>query len=395
MGTQLVGEAGFPVFIIILVLAMILWAMAFSRLVPGFRIILDSRNGIDIPWVQSGWLAFAWAYLMVSIWPAIDVLLVEDPWEFSDLLLMVVGGLLLFMMMAVIAPNGTYKGADGDARYLEEAPLFFGLFAAYQVWLVLMDNVFFGGADAARIGIAGTAIVAAVILAFARSMSVQKILSPVAWLLAGVAVVMQTNDAITGTLARPDDVAPMQGWLVSLFIGGVALAVFMAVGFTMVQLLNKHSGFRPYVTHTALATWFFFWMLVIWWRVPLLTSDGWEYYEFLFASIGPLLVFLTWTFVAPQATNGDAAAARAQYFDKAPQIFGMMILVAAWAVVFDAWLVGGSEGVAASLGWVLALILFMVARRSISAHLHGAAVVFLWLVMIGEFAVEASRTVPG
>ena len=394
MGTQLVGEAGFPVFIIILVFAMILWAMAFSRLVPGFRIIVDSRNGIDIPWVQSGWLTFAWAYLMVSIWPLIDILLVEDPWDFTDFALMVVGGLLFFMTAAAIAPNGTYKGADGDARYLEVAPLFFGLFAAYQVWLVLMDNVFFGGADAARISIAGIAIVAAVILAFARNMSAQKILSPIAWLLAAVSVVMQANDTISGTLARPDDVAPLQGWIVSLFIGSVALAVFMAIGMTMVQLLNKHSGFRPYITHTALAVWFFFWMLLIWWRVPQLTTDGWEYHEFLFASIGPLLLFLTWTFLSPQATNNDADAARTQYFDKTPQVFGLMILLAAWAIAFDAWLVGGGEGVAAATAWAVALVIFVVVRRSTNAQLHGAAVIFLWLVMIGEFAIEASRSVP-
>lgn len=162
----------------------------------------------------------------------------------------------------------------------------------------------------------------------------------------------------------------------------------------MVQLLNKHSGFRPYVTHSALAAWFFFWMVLIWWRVPLLTSDGWEYYEFLFASIGPLLVFLTWTFVAPQSTNGDAAAARAQYFGKAPQIYGMMILVAAWAIVFDAWLVGGGEGAAAAIAWAVALVFFIVVRRSTNARLHGAAVILLWLVMIGEFAVEASRSIP-
>ena len=46
MGEPLTGEAAFPLFILIIVLAMILWAMAFVRLVPGFRTILDSRNGI-------------------------------------------------------------------------------------------------------------------------------------------------------------------------------------------------------------------------------------------------------------------------------------------------------------------------------------------------------------
>ena len=72
MGSPLTGEAAFPIFIIIIVLAMILWAMSFTRLAPGFRTVLDTRNGINVPWVQTGWLAFAWAFLFVSLWPVID-----------------------------------------------------------------------------------------------------------------------------------------------------------------------------------------------------------------------------------------------------------------------------------------------------------------------------------
>ena len=144
------GDAAFPLFIIIIVLAMILWAMSFVRLVPGFRTVLDTRNGIQVPWVQTGWLVFAWAFLFVSLWPVIDVLLVEE-WEFTDVLLVTVGGLLFFLAAATIAPDGTYDGADGDARYLEIAPVFFVVVAAYQVWLIVMDVIVFGGAGAARI----------------------------------------------------------------------------------------------------------------------------------------------------------------------------------------------------------------------------------------------------
>jgi hypothetical protein len=383
-----------PMFVVLLVVAMILWALAFSRLVPGFRIILDSKSGITVPWVQTGWVMFAWAFLFVSFWPLLDVMGVEA-WDFSDLLLVVLGGLLFFVAAAAIAPNATYAGADGDARYLEEAPVFFGLFAAYQVWLVVVDNVVFGGADAARIGLSATAIVAALILAFARSMSLQKILSPVAWILATAAVVLQANDVIGGTLSRPDDAAPLQGWIVALLIGAIALSVLLMVAMTMVQLVNRHSGFRPYVTHAAWGIWFFFWMLLIWWRMPLLVTDGWEYYEFLFATIGPLLVFLTWTFLAPQGTDGSADKARIQYFDKAPQAFGMMVLVAAWAVVFDAWLVGGTEGITGAIGWGVALVLFLALRYSSNAQLHGGVVIFAWLLLIGEFALELSRGVSG
>jgi hypothetical protein len=393
MGTALTGDAAFPVFIIILVLAMILWAMAFTRLVPGFRTILDSKNGISVPWVQTGWVAFAWAFLFVSIWPLVDVLLVEE-WEFTDLLLMALGGFIFFFAAAAIAPDGTYAGADGDARYLEVAPIFFGLFAAYQAWLVVMDNVIFEGADAARIGISAVAIVASLILAFARNMSIQKVLSPLAWVLAAAAVVMQAEEVIGGTLTRAADLAPVQGWIAALFIGCVALAVFFAIAVTMVQLTNKHSGFRPYVTHTAWSVWFLFWMMLVWWRTPLLATDGWEYHEFLFFSIGPLVVFLTWTFLAPQGTGGDPAAARAQYFEKAPQAFGGLALLSVWAIVANIWFVDGAEAYTSGIGWAIALALFIAMTRSSDPRLHGGVVALAWVLLASEYAYEIEQGVP-
>ena len=164
-----------PTNIIIIVLAMILWALAFVRLAFGFRTIVDSKNGIQVSWVQIGWVVFAWAFLIASFWPVINVLLKED-WVFSDLLLMVIAGLLFFLAAAAIAPDGTYKDADGEARYLEVAPIFFVLFAVYQVWLIVMDNVLFGGADAVRIGLSIGAIVLSLILAFVQEHErVQKI----------------------------------------------------------------------------------------------------------------------------------------------------------------------------------------------------------------------------
>ena len=393
MGSPLTAEAAFPLFVIIIVLAMILWAMSFVTLVPGFRTVLDSRNGIQVPWVQTGWLVFSWAFLFVSLWPVIDVLLVEE-WQFTDVLLVTVGGLLFFLAANAIAPDATYEGADGDDRYLEIAPVFFVLFAAYQVWLVVMDVIVFDGAGAARIGISSIAIIASLVLAVARNMSVQKVLSPAAWILAAVTVSLQTDGVLNGTLARPPDVAPLQGWIVALFIGCVAIAVFFAIGMTMVQLINRHSGFRPYATHVAWAIWYFFWMLIVWWRTPLFVTDGWEFYELLFVTIGPLIVFLTWTFLAPQATGGDATAARAQYFDKAPQTFGGLALLAAWAIVVEIWFVDGAEAITSGIGWAIALVLFVALTRSDNPRLHGGVAAFAWILLASEYAYAIERGIP-
>ena len=382
-----------PTNIIILVLAMVLWALAFVRLAFGFRTIIDSKSGIRVPWVQIGWVVFAWAFLIASFWPVIDTLLQEE-WVFRDLLLVVFAGLLLFLASAAIAPDGTYKDADGEARYLEVAPLFFGLFAVYQVWLIVMDNVFFGGADAVRIGLSIGAIILAVVLAFSKNMSVQKFVSVVAWILTGLVVILQSNKVIVGALVRPDDLAVHQGWIVALWVGSLALAVLLAVALTMVQLINRHSGFRPYITHSAWSLWFFFWMLLIWWRTPTLATAGWEYVHLLVVTAGPLLLFLSWTFLAPQGTEGSAEAAKAQYFEKAPQAFLLLAVIAGWAILINLWLVGGTTAVTAGIGWAVMLVLFFALTRSSNPRLHGAGVAFAWVLLIAEFIFELIRGVP-
>jgi hypothetical protein len=163
---------------------------------------------------------------------------------------------------------------------------------------------------------------------------------------------------------------------------------------TMVELVNRHRGFRPYATPTAWAVWYFFRMLIVWWRAPLLATDGWEYYHLLFFTIGPLVVFLTWTFLAPQATGGDAAAARAQYFDKAPQAFGRLALLAAWVVVVDIWFVDGAEVITSGIGWAIGFVLFIALARSDNARLHAAGAAFAWVLLASEYAYAIERGVP-
>ena len=140
--------------------------------------------------------------------------------------------------------------------------------------------------------------------------------------------------------------------------------------------------------------WFFFWMLLVWWRTPLLATDGWEYYHLLFFTIGPLVVFLTWTFLAPQATGGDAAAARSQYFDKAPQAFGGLALLSAWAIVATIWFVDGAEVATSAIGWAVALALFIALTRSSNPRLHAGVVAFAWVLLASEYAYEIERGVP-
>jgi hypothetical protein len=207
-------------------------------------------------------------------------------------------------------------------------------------------------------------------------------------------VILQANKVILGTLVRPDDLAPHQGWIVALWVGCIALAVLMAIALTMVQLINRHSGFRPYLTHTAWSLWFFFWMLLIWWRTPLLATAGWEYVHLLVVTIGPLILFLAWTFLAPQGTEGDAEAAKTQYFEKAPQGFRLMALLAVWAIVINLWLIGGTTAITASIGWVVGLVLFFALTRSSSPRLHAAVVAFAWVLLIAEYIFELMRGLP-
>jgi hypothetical protein len=388
-----VQAATFPTNVTILVVGMILWGLATTRIIFGARALLDKNSGIQVSWVQIGWNIFAWAFLFASFWPIIDVLL-QETWVISDLLFVVVGGLVLFFAAAVIAPDGTYKEAGGEARYLEVAPLFFVLFAAYQVWLVISDNVYAGGADAVRIGLSIGAIIFSLVLAFSKNMSVQKFVSIVAWILAGLIVILQANKVIVGTLVRPDDMAPLQGGIVALWLGCMLVSIVAMVLLTMAPIVNRHSGFRPYITHTAWSLWFFFWALFIWWQSPSLATPGWNYIHFLFITLGPLLTILAWTFLMPQGTDGDAEAAKAQYFEKVPQAFRLMALVAVWAIVLNLWLIGGTTALVATIGWVVGLLLFIALTRSSNPRLHGAVTAFAWLLLIAEYILEIMRGMP-
>ena len=388
-----VQAATFPTYITILVVGMILWALATTRIIFGARALLDRNSGIQVSWVQIGWNIFVWAFLFASYWPFIDVLL-QETWVVSDLLFVTIGGLVLFFAAAVIAPDGTYKEAGGEARYLEVAPLFFVLFAAYQVWLVYSDIVYAGGADGVRIGLSIGAIIFSLILAFSKNMSVQKFVSIVAWILAGLIVILQANKVIVGTLVRPDDMAPLQGGIVALWLGCMLVSIVAMVLLTMAPIVNRHSGFRPYITHTAWSLWFFFWALFIWWRSPSLATPGWEYIHFVFITIGPLLAILSWTFLMPQGTDGDAEAAKAQYFEKAPQAFRLLALLAVWAIVFNLWLIGGTKALVATIGWVVGLLLFIALTRSSNPRLHGAVAAFAWVLLIAEYIYEIMRGMP-
>ena len=388
-----VQAATFPTNIVILVLGMILWALATVQIIFGWRTLVDKKNGVQVSWVQIGWTVFVWAFLFASFWPVIDILL-QETWVISDLLFVTVGGLLLFFAAAVIAPDGTYKEAGGDKRYLEVAPLFFGFFAAYQVWLVVSDNVYGGGADAVRIGLSVGAIIFSLVLAFAKNMSVQKFVSVLAWILTGLVVILQANRVIVGSLVRPDDLAPLQGGITAIWLGAMLLTVVAMVLLGMAPIVNRYSGFRPYRTHTAWAFWFFFWALLIWWQSPSLATPGWEYIHLLFITIGPVLALLAWTFLGPQGTDGDAEAAKAQYFEKAPQGFRLMAGLAVWAIVFNLWLVGSTTGIAASIGWVIALVLFIVLSRSPNPRTHTWVTAFAWVLLIAEFIFELMRGVP-
>ena len=172
------------------------------------------------------------------------------------------------------------------------------------------------------------------------------------------------------------------------------LTVVAMVLLGMAPIVNRYSGFRPYRTHTAWAFWFFFWALLIWWQSPSLATPGWEYIHLLFITIGPVLALLAWTFLGPQGTDGDAEAAKAQYFEKAPQGFRLMAGLAVWAIVFNLWLVGSTTGIAASIGWVIALVLFIVLSRSPNPRTHTWVTAFAWVLLIAEFIFELMRGVP-
>lgn len=388
---EVLREAMWPTWIVVLVGSATIFAQAFVRLIFGFYVVVDRSNGIRIPWVQIGWMIFLWAFLFASYWPVVDILADPD-WTFGEFLYMTAGALLLFAAAYALAPSATYAGADGESRYLETGPLFFGLFAAVLVWLVLYANVVKDGPIA--LGILGAVlIVATIALAISKSITFHRYVSVAIWVGAAIVVVLQVTDVIDGSL-RSSELAPIQGGVIAIWLASFIISIFLLIMIAMGQYLDRRSGFRPYLVHAAWVFWLLVSLLLVWWRSPLLVTEGWDYHHFIFVSVAPLFVALAWIFLMPTATGGDAQEAKAQYFQKAPQAFTMLALAAAWAIVMNLWLIGSDTAIIASIGWAILLALFVGMTRSNDWRLHAGAAVFAWVLLIGELALELERGVP-
>jgi hypothetical protein len=388
---EMLAEAVWPTWILVLVASAAIYAQAFVRMIFGFRTIIDKSAGVKVWWVQLGWLTFLWLFVFASYWPVVDILAQPD-WTFGEFLYMVLGALLMFLTAYVISPDGTYVGADGPNRYLEVAPLFFGLFAGAQIWLSVYDLVFRDGSGAVG-ALGGVLVLMAIALAITKNKTFHKVGSIVLWVGALGLAMGQVANVIDGSL-RQGETAPIQGGVMAIWLASVVISVALLIMITMAQLLNRHSGFRPYPIHTAWCLWLFGWLILIWWRSPLLVTEGWDYHHFIFFSVPPLLVSLAWLFFLPAPTGGNAEAARVQYFDRSHQAFPLLALVAVWAIVMNAWLIDGTSATVALIVWAVVLVLFVAMSRYDDRRLHIAAVVIAWAMLISEFALDLDRGVP-
>jgi hypothetical protein len=388
---EMLQQAIWPTFIIVLVASAAIYAQAFVRLVFGFFFVVDRKNGITISWLQLGWMIFLWAFLFASYWPVVAIL-VEPDWTFGEFLYTTAGAILIFLAAYAISPDATYLKSDGEQRYRGAAPLFFGFFAAVQIWLVYYANVISDAPMA--LGVLGVVSIAFTIaLAVVKNQKFQQVVSIVIWIGATVLVVLQAADVIDGAL-RTGETAPIQGGVITIWLASFVISIMLLVMITLGQYVNRESGFRPYFIHAAWVVWLFVSLLLVWWRSPILVTEGWDYHHFLFFSLAPLAVAIAWLFFMPTPTEGSTDDARTQYYDKAPQAFGAMAFVAAWAIVMNLWLINGDTATTAMIGWTILLVLFIAMTRSRNPWLHGSAATFAWIVLLSELAFELDRGVP-
>ena len=69
-------------------------------------------------------------------------------------------------------------------------------------------------------------------------------------------------------------------------------------------------------------------------------------------------------------------------------------MVSAWAIGATIWFADGAEVATSSIGWAVALALFIALSRSSNPRLHAGIVAFAWLLLASEFAYEIERGVP-
>ena len=116
--------------------------------------------------------------------------------------------------------------------------------------------------------------------------------------------------------------------------------------------------------------------LLFWYTLEILSVEQWGFASFVYAVIGPILLFLAASILLAGATHPDSSDARADYFHTARRFFSILALLMLWmiGVVF---VLGGKF--TASDGWnAVALVLFLVLAVSQQPCIHATATVVAW-----------------
>lgn len=165
----------------------------------------------------------------------------------------------------------------------------------------------------------------------------------------------------------------------------------MAIGNLLVVCAEIAGGLRKPAPERIHLNWIVLLLLALlglFWKTTLLLDVAdWEFLDFLYMILGPMLMFFAASVVGVPPAENEPQAEHGHYFGLCGRFFVMLALYQGWLIGVD--LAYESVGLPTLIsGGMLALFATLAVSRSIQLHLAG--LVIAWLGFAGLLGIQAT-----
>jgi hypothetical protein len=163
----------------------------------------------------------------------------------------------------------------------------------------------------------------------------------------------------------------------------------LGIAHVVMAMAGVVGGDRERRPDALLAAWTVLLLLVylklFWHTVDLLNVEQWQFNEFLYVIVGPMLLFFATSVLLPGAEVPASVSAREHYLSVSRRFFGLLALLQVWVIGVDQ-LLGSGFTAASGVNAVGALLLGLLAStRQIRVHI--AVTALLAVLFVAAFFV--------
>jgi len=177
-----------------------------------------------------------------------------------------------------------------------------------------------------------------------------------------------------------------------MFVMIVSMAIANVLG-SLVHIVNRLMDRSADWTYTSWMVLLLLICLNLFWQTQdLVELEAPGFWTFIYIILGPVLLFLASSILAPAEERETAEQRRAHYLAASPRFFSLLAISQLWLLVLDVVWEGGLTASGFPALAAVALLSVMANARSVRAHAIGSAVA--WVLFVGTAALEASGIIP-